>query len=180
MTETITVSAPPGLSAYELYAVQYRAAHGGSDVGMLSLNDWLTTAGGNLDSQVALAQAWAEGTLPGGGGTKSAKEWATESAAAASIAPVLDGWGIREMQFVQGALFNGNFATEVTDLASQCVIRRGKGCLLQVYGGAGVQDYLYLVAAPPESEVAVGENWYADIAVETDNIGSGGAQFYVS
>ena len=36
------------------------------------------------EQQVARAAAWAEGTLPGGAGTKSAKEWAGEAAATAS------------------------------------------------------------------------------------------------
>lgn len=36
--------------------------------------------------QVAKSQAWAEGTLPGGAGTKSAKEHATDAAASATLA----------------------------------------------------------------------------------------------
>lgn len=37
------------------------------------------------DAAAALAQAWAEGTLPGGAGTKSAKEWAQSAGVALSL-----------------------------------------------------------------------------------------------
>jgi hypothetical protein len=35
------------------------------------------------EAEASLAEAWAEGTVPGGPGTKSAKEWAAEAAASA-------------------------------------------------------------------------------------------------
>jgi hypothetical protein len=41
---------------------------------------------GTVEDLVAQAEAWAEGTLPGGAGTKSAKEWAGEAADSAANA----------------------------------------------------------------------------------------------
>ena len=61
-------------------------------------------AADEADTSAALSQAWAEGTLPGGGGTKSSKEWSEESEASATAAAQLLGSAMfRDVVFITSA-----------------------------------------------------------------------------